>query len=129
MKKGQKVHLREMSPAGVLFVAQSVTTALAGFVAWMASGNAAAVAAMFGGVIVIVPALYFAVRVGFLRRSAHAKAVLGAFYQAEVGKFLLTALLFYMGALVFGTHFAPLMLTCVACLAMNWLTLAVARTE
>ena len=127
--EGRKVHLRDMSPAGVLFVAQSVTTAVAGFVAWMAFGSAAAVAALFGGVTVIVPALYFAVRVGFLRKSAHATAVLGAFYQAEVGKLLLTALLFFIGALLFGAHFAPLMLTCVACLAMNWLTLVVARSE
>ena len=66
---------------------------------------------------------------GFLRSFSHAKECLGALYHAVVGKLLLTLLLFDVVGLVFGTHFAPLMLTCVACLAMNWLTLAVARTE
>jgi len=40
---------------------------------------------------------------------------------------LLTAFLFFIGARLFGEHFAPLMLTCMACLAMNWVMLAVAK--
>ena len=58
-----------------------------------------------------------------------AKQALGELYRAELGKLLLTALMFVIGALFFGQHYAALMLTCVACLAMNWVVLAFARPE
>lgn len=127
--KGDKVHFRAVSPAWLLCVAQGVTTALMVLATLAISGSAAAMAALFGGLTVMLPALYFAARVGLGRNKLKAKAVLGAFYQAEFGKLLLTAFLFWIGALLFGKHFAPLMLTSVACLAMNWVLLAVARTD
>ena len=71
--------------------------------------------------------MYFAWRVSRKRGVTDADEVLGAFYRAEVGKLFLTLLLFLLGARWFGEHFAPLMLTCVACLAMNWVMLAVAK--
>lgn len=110
----------------MLCVAQLAVTALAMIVAWWLSGRGAAMAALFGGMVALLPALFFAARVRLRRGTTDAKAVLGAFYQAELGKLLLTAFLFYLGTRWFGRHFAPLMLTCVACLAMNWLMLAVA---
>ncbi len=76
--------------------------------------------------VVIAPTIYFAAKVGLQRSNA--AEVLGAFYKAEVGKLILTALLFWIGALLFGPHFAPLMITCIACLAMNWVMLAVTKT-
>jgi ATP synthase protein I len=105
-------------------MAQAVTAAFAVTAVWMISGRAAAIAALFGGIVVVVPALYFAFRVDRRRGKTQANEILGAFYRAEVGKLLLTALLFFVGARLFGEHFAPLMLTSVACLAMNWLVLA-----
>lgn len=83
----------------------------------------AAAAALFGGLTVIVPALYFAVKVVGLGPVAEARKVLSTFYRAEVMKLLLTALLFMLGAKWFGAYFAPLLLTCLACLAMNWVVL------
>lgn len=112
----------------MLCSAQAITTALATIIVWFVSGSDAAVAALFGGMIAVVPALFFAVRVWLRRGASEAKDILGMFYQAELGKLLLTAFLFFIGARLFGKHFAPLMLTCVACLAMNWVMLAVART-
>lgn len=113
----------------MLCIAQVITTAFGVVIAWGVSGGAAAAAALFGGMVAILPALYFAVRVGLRRNSAQTKEILGVFYRAELGKLLLTALLFFIGALLFGKHFAPLMLTCVACLAMNWVVLAVAKVD
>ena len=127
--KDDDVDLRGLAPAWVLCAAQAITTALAMIIAWASSGGEAAISALFGGMVAIVPALFFAVRVGLLRNSSQAKQILGTFYQAELGKLLLTVLLFFIGARLFGKHFAPLMLTCVACLAMNWVTLAVARID
>jgi len=121
------VDLRGVSPAWWLCAAQLMTTALAMIVAWVVSGTDAAIAALFGGMVAVVPAVFFAIRVGLRRGTSEAKEVLGAFYQAELGKLLLTAFLFFVGARLFGKHFAPLMLTCVACLAMNWVMLAVAK--
>lgn len=127
--KGDKVHSRGLPLAWLLCFAQALTTALAVLVVWTTSDGAAAIAALFGGVIVMVPALYFGARVGLSRHTSQPKEILGTFYQAAIGKLLLTALLFFVGALLFGKHFAPLMITSVACLAMNWVMLAVARID
>src|SRR5262249_10842130 len=121
--------LRSGSPAWALCMAQTLATALAVTVTWVWFGRPAALAALYGGMVAIVPALYFAFRVGMRRRATEAKEILGAFYQAGLIKLLLTAFLFLIGALLFGEYFAPLMLTCVACLAMNWLVLALAKID
>jgi ATP synthase protein I len=125
-----RLHLRGGSLALGLIAAQAVTAAVATLVVAVFWGGAAAWAALFGGITVIVPTLYFAAKV-YLRAggSPDVKDVLGAFYKAEMGKLLLIALLFGIGAKVFGAHFAPLMLTAIACLAMNWLMVALARDE
>lgn len=112
----------------MLCSAQAITAALATIIVWFVSGSDAAVAALFGGMVAVVPALFFATRIWMRRGVTEAKDILGMFYQAELGKLLLTAFLFFIGVRLFGEHFAPLLLTCMACLAMNWLMLAVART-
>jgi ATP synthase protein I len=122
--KVSRLDLRGLSAAWVLCAAQAITTALAVVIVWTIADSAAAIAALFGGIVVVVPALYFAFRVDRRRGATQAKEVLGAFYRAEAGKLLLTALLFFIGVRLFGDRFAPLMLTSVACLAMNWLVLA-----
>lgn len=97
---------------------------IAAGIAWVISDSAAAIAALFGGIVVVLPALYFAFRVDRRHGATQARDILGGFYRAELGKLMLTALLFFVGARLFGDHFAPLMLTSVACVAMNWLVLA-----
>ena len=54
--------------------------------------------------------------------------MLGTFYRAETAKLVLTALLFWIGAKWFGQHFAPLILTSIACMAMNWVMVAVTKS-
>jgi ATP synthase protein I len=125
----ERLEMRRFSPSWALGVAQAAVIVPCVALAWWMGGPAAGRAALFGGLVAFVPALYFAVRVGLYRGDPGARQVLGSFYQAELGKLLLTALLFFIGVKLFGSQFAPLMLTCVACLAMNWLVLAVARFD
>jgi len=123
------VDLRGISPPSALCAAQAMMTALAAVIVWAVWGNAAAIAALFGGLVAVVPALYLAIKIGLRRNASQAKDILGTFYQGELVKLLLTGLMFFIGVRLFGEHFAPLMLTCMACLAMNWVILAVARFE
>ena len=119
--------VRDLSPVWLLCAGQSVVTAVAAAIAWIVADARTAAAALFGGLIVVLPGLWFARRVRLRSAATEPKAVLGAFYKAELGKLLLTTLLFFIGAAWFGKHFAALMLTCIACLSMNWLVLAVAK--
>ena len=116
------------STASALVVAQALTALVATLVVLIGWGRAAALAALFGGFVVILPTLYFAAKVRLRAGGATAAEVLGAFYRAEVGKLVLTALLFWIGAVLFGEYFAPLIITSAVCLAMNWVVLAVTRS-
>jgi ATP synthase protein I len=126
---GATLDSRNASPATVLAFAQIATTAIAVVATAVKAGRGAAMAALFGGLVVVLPTLYFAVRMRLRRDVMDAKQALGELYRAELGKLLLTGLMFIVGALIFGKHYAALMLTCVACLAMNWVVLAFARPE
>jgi ATP synthase protein I len=124
-----RLRLRGGSLAWGLCGAQAVTATVATVVVWMVWGHQAAFAALFGGVVAIVPTLYFAAKIYLRAGGATAAEVLGAFYRAEVGKLILTALLFVIGAKMFGQHFAPLIITCLACLAMNWVMVWLSRAD
>jgi F0F1-type ATP synthase assembly protein I len=127
------LRVRGGSTAWALVGGQALTAALAGLVAWIGWGPAAALAAGFGGLVVILPTLYFAAKVylgtrGTAAADVKAAEVLGTFYRAETAKLVLTALLFWIGAKWFGQHFAPLILTSIACLAVNWVMVAVTKS-
>lgn len=119
---------RSAHPAGLLAAAQAIVACVGGLVAGLASGRQAAFAALYGGAIALLPTLYFAMRVRLRQGGMDARQALGAIYRAEVGKLLLTLLMFVVGARWFGDHYLALMLTCMAGLAMNWVVLAVARS-
>lgn len=122
-------YLRGKSLAWALLGAQVAAAAVATFMVWVVSGRAAAVAALFGGVVAVAPSAWFTITV-YLRADRFKPAqILGAIYRAEMGKLILTGALFWAGALLFGNHFAPLMFTCMACLSMNWVMLAVAKFD
>jgi F0F1-type ATP synthase assembly protein I len=121
--------LRAGSTAWALVGGQALTAAIAGLVVWIGWGPAAALAAMFGGLVVILPTLYFAAKVYLGAGGTTAAEVLGTFYRAETAKLVLTALLFWIGAKWFGQHFAPLIITCLACLAMNWVMVWLTRAD
>lgn len=121
------MRLSGRSPAWPLLAAQVATAVTAAFLAWLMRGRLAAIAALFGGVIVIIPAAWFAFKTWSPPGRSGAAQIVGSMYRAELGKLLLTAVLFWIGVVQFGDQFASLMITCTACLSMNWLMLAVAR--
>jgi ATP synthase protein I len=86
-------------------------------------GRQQAIAAVYGGLVAVIPTAWFAVRV-FGRKTQDPKQMLGVFYQGEFGKFALTALLFGLGAVLFAKQFLALIVTYVACLLAYWLVLA-----
>jgi len=108
---------------------QGLAIAVCTAVAAVIGGRGEATAALFGGLAVFLPSLWFWRRARKSATTTDAKVALGALYVAELGKLVLVALLLYVGALVFKTHYLALMMTCMACLAMNWVLLAVARFD
>ncbi len=122
-----EVRLRGRSPVWALLGAQVATAGVAALLAWIVRGPPDAKAAMFGGVVAVAPTAWFAARTQARAGRSGPADMLGATYRAEVGKLLLTAALFWLGVVLFGDHFAPLLLTCIACLSMNWLMLAITR--
>ena len=119
---------RAGSTAWALVGGQTLTAAIAGLVVWIGWGPTASLAAMFGGSVVILLTLYFAAKVYLGAGATTAADVLGTFYRAETAKLVLTAVLFWIGAKWFGQHFAPLILTTIACLAVNWVMVAVTKS-
>src|ERR1700750_1108370 len=71
-------------------------------------GRPQAVAAVYGGLVAGIPTAWFAYRVFGRTAQGDPKQVLGAFYQGEIGKFALTAVLFGMGAALFAKQFLAL---------------------
>ena len=95
----------------------------------MHAGREAGWAALWGAACALLPSLYMALRV-FLRRTGDSpKDILGAFYQAAVGKFVLAGVCFWIGARGFPAHFLALMLAYLACLTAYWIAVAVIRLD
>lgn len=99
---------------------------LASAVAWL-WGIGMAAAALFGGAVVFVPTAYFALAVLIRGSTVMPHKAPAVFYRAEVIKLFLMALGFVLGTLWFGDRFVALILTAVACLAVNWIMLATSR--
>lgn len=101
---------------GILIVAAAMTGAI-----W---GRQQAIAALYGGLVAVIPTAYFAYRVFARRRTQDPGQMLGAFYLGEFGKLGLTAVMFWLGVGLFAKQFLALMVTYTACLLAYWLVLA-----
>ena len=101
---------------GMLVIAASVTGAI-----W---GRTQAIAALYGGLVALIPTAYFAYRVFARRKTQDPGQMLGAFYLGEFGKLGLTAVMFWLGVALFAKQFLALMVTYAACLLAYWLVLA-----
>jgi F0F1-type ATP synthase assembly protein I len=126
---GAPVFRNDAPPARKLATLQGMAIAVCVAVAAAIGGRGEATAALFGGLAVFLPSLWFWRRAQKSSGTTDAKQALGALYVAEVGKLVLVGFMLYVGALVFKAHYLALMLTCMACLAMNWVLLAVARFD
>ncbi len=99
---------------------QIVIGTIAILLSWSRTGLEAAQAAGYGAGIAIVPGLYFALRVFATPPGTPPNKMLAKFYAGEVGKFVLTMVLFYGAVKWFPMQMLPVILTYVACLSVNW---------
>jgi len=118
-----RTQLRGAAIARAVCLVQLGILALSALLTGGVWGRPQAIAAMYGGLVALIPTAWFALRV-FGRGPQDPRQMVGAFYQGEIGKFALTALLFGLGAVLFAQQFLALMLTYVACLLAYWLVLA-----
>lgn len=125
----KRVHLRGISLAWAVIGIQASIGGLAALLMVGFRSRTEALAALFGGGIAIAPTVYFALRVYLRPAAAEAKDVVGGFYRAEVGRFALTAVLFFIGVSLFAAQFGPLIFTYMACLLAYWVVSAVARID
>jgi len=105
-------------------IAQVAIALIAAAVFAACSGRASAMASLYGGAVALMPTVYFAVRVFWKQQGRDPQRLVAAMYRAELGKLVLTALLFAFGVKVFAEQFLALMVTYVACLLAYWLVMA-----
>lgn len=112
------------SPAKAVCLAQFGIAATGALICGVLLGLPHAFAAFYGGLTAVVPTLYFAYRVFARRPDATPQEVVGAAFRGEIGKIVLTGLLFWFGVAVFAEQFLALLGTYAACLLAYWLVLA-----
>lgn len=119
-----RIQLRGAEVARAVCLVQTVILVVAATLADGLWGRPQAVAAVYGGLVAVVPTVYFALRLFAKRTTRDPKIAVTAFYVGEIGKLVLTALLFWIGAVLFAKQFLALMVTYAACLLAYWLVLA-----
>ncbi len=77
-----------------LLLAQSATVLVVVALAAIGGGVSAAVSALLGGLVCLLPSGYFAWRAFRYQGARFARDIVKSFYRAEAGKFGLTAALF-----------------------------------
>lgn len=108
------------APVRRILIGQSVLIALMGIVSLAFNLNVA-LSSVLGGLVCLLPNLYFAWRLFSVKGARSSREIAKAFYKGEAGKLLLTVLLF---ALVF-SQIKPLSVVAlfsgfVAVQMMNW---------
>ncbi|HUS23330.1 MAG TPA: ATP synthase subunit I [Candidatus Binatia bacterium] len=105
---------RGVALARRVFAVQCGITAAAAAIALGTKGPPAAAAAVFGGIAAAVPMAWMARKALNARVEATPQEVVGGFYRGEVGKLGLTAVLFFIGVMLFAKQFLALLLTFMA---------------
>ncbi|MGO2504260.1 MAG: ATP synthase subunit I, partial [Cobetia marina] len=93
MHKTTPAALRRPQVARLLW-GQALVILCAVLLSWVSKGSGAALSALCGGLVCLLPNLFFAWRSLRVTGARYAQAMVKAFYQAEAGKFGLTAVLF-----------------------------------
>lgn len=99
---------------------QALITGLAAVLAYHAHGAGAGAAAVWGGLTAIVPTLYFAWRLFQRHAYESPEDVVGGAFRGEIGKIVLTALMFFWGVVLFTEHYAVLLVSFMACTVAYW---------
>ncbi len=103
-----------------LFLAQAVVTVAAAVGWWLARDGAHALAAVGGGVAVLLPSMAFAANVFSVSPDASPKKVLGAFYRGEAVKIGLTVLILVILLQWFRATPLPLLTTYILAILIYW---------
>jgi ATP synthase protein I len=119
-----RTQLRGAAIARAVCLVQMGTLLVAAALLGWLWGRPQAIAAMYGGLVALIPTVYFAFRVFAKRNAQDPKMAVTAVYVGEIGKLALTALLFWIGVVLFAKQFLALMVTYAACLLAYWLVLA-----
>jgi len=113
-----------------VLLAQFVVSLLAAIALWYWHGGVAGYSGLCGGLIALLPNIYFAHRAFRFSGARAAQAIVRSFYAGEAGKLILTAVLF---ALVFAgiKPLAPLALFGVFLLtqSVSWFAPLLMRTR
>ncbi|HET8899336.1 MAG TPA: ATP synthase subunit I [Rhodanobacteraceae bacterium] len=96
-------------------------------VLFLTDGTRAALAALFGGAVVVLPSAWFALKVFARPAGEDPRRVLGVFYVAEAAKVFMMALGFWLGTLWFGGDYLPLLVAGLACFVVNWAMLGAVK--
>ena len=75
-------------------LAQACVSVVLAAVSWAWAGEVAGMSALMGGMVAVVPNAFLAARLLKPSRDQSARAMMGAAWFGEIGKLLLTALLF-----------------------------------
>ena len=102
--------------------AQVLMTALVASGFLLIGGWKNAVSPSLGGIVAIVPNLYFAGRL-YLARHKDAQGIVNAFYKGETVKLLLTVALFAIALQTSSVNFLTLLLGYAAVLSVFWFAL------
>jgi ATP synthase protein I len=86
-------------------------------------GKDDAISALLGGLVGFIPNLYFSFKFGRADPEKPAKNIVQDFYSGEVGKLVLTALLFVIVFQLPGIHYMPLFMSFIAVIMVFWFAL------
>lgn len=101
---------------------QALVIVIAVLLAGVMKGSGAALSVLCGGLVCLLPNLFFAWRSLRVTGARYAQAMVKAFYQAEAGKFGLTAVLFaFFFIAVPPSNPALFFCAYVAAMAVHWL--------
>lgn len=118
-----QTQMRGTAIARVVCLAQMGVLLVAALLCGGVWGRPQAIASAYGGLVAVLSTAYFAVHALMRSEGKEPTKIVGAFYRGEVGKFVLAAALFVVGAKLFAQEFLFLMATFVACQFVYWFVL------
>jgi len=124
-----KRRVRGKRIAVTVCLTQGLVSLVVASIAAVEGGATHAKAAIYGGLVAIIPAGYMALRVFTVPADAAPGQLAVTFYRGELGKLVLTALLFWIGVVLFAGEFLSLMSAYIASLSAYWVAMAVMRSE
>lgn len=125
----KQLHLRGAGLAWALGLVQGLISLGVALIVLVSVGSVAATAAVYGGLIAIIPTAFFALRVFLRRPDASPRDVVRGVYRGEFGKFVLTVLMFIGGVVWFGDQFLFVLCGYISCIAAYPVVMATARID